>query len=64
MIKRYQGEFADDLRHGKGTFYYANGSKYEGYWSNGIKDGKTTLYSNACEIQSLSFSMDKPKEEI
>jgi hypothetical protein len=27
------------LRHGKGTFYYSNGSKYEGDWEKNFKHG-------------------------
>jgi hypothetical protein len=27
------------MRHGIGTFFYANGSKYEGEWENNQKNG-------------------------
>lgn len=27
------------LRHGQGTFYYSNGSKYEGEWNENLKNG-------------------------
>ncbi len=27
---RYEGEWVDDKRHGNGSFYHADGSKYEG----------------------------------
>jgi|LauGreDrversion4_2_1035121.scaffolds.fasta_scaffold124805_3 hypothetical protein len=27
------------LRHGQGTFYYSNGSKYEGMWRDNLKNG-------------------------
>ena len=26
-------------RHGQGTFFYANGSRYEGQWVRGAKEG-------------------------
>lgn len=34
------GYWANGLRHGKGTFYYSNGSKYEGDWNENFKDGQ------------------------
>lgn len=39
----YNGEFVKGIRHGYGTFYYANGAKYEGYWYNNMKHGKVKL---------------------
>ena len=30
---KYDGEWAYDLRQGKGTFTWANGDIYLGYWS-------------------------------
>ena len=36
----FEGEFVNGLRHGFGTFYYANGAKYEGGWKNNMKHGK------------------------
>ena len=40
----FEGEFVNGLRHGFGTFYYANGAKYEGGWKNNMKHGK--VYKN------------------
>lgn len=37
MRNRYEGQWKAGLRHGLGTFYYANGSKYEGEWSKNLK---------------------------
>lgn len=36
----YDGDFVNGLRHGFGTFLYANGAKYEGGWKNNMKHGK------------------------
>ncbi|ESO83241.1 hypothetical protein LOTGIDRAFT_176258, partial [Lottia gigantea] len=36
----YDGEFVNGLRHGFGSFRYANGALYEGYWKNNMKHGK------------------------
>ena len=35
----YQGEFLDDLRHGKGTCTYADGAVYTGEWRVGAPHG-------------------------
>eukprot|EP00759_Apiculatamorpha_spiralis_P021282 PhF_6_TR26206/c0_g1_i1/m.37331 len=39
-INRYDGEFQNGLRHGRGTFQYQDGSKYEGQWDNNQKEGE------------------------
>lgn len=39
LRNRYVGYWANGLRHGKGTFYYSNGSKYEGDWNENFKHG-------------------------
>lgn len=35
----YRGDFQAGLRHGKGSFYYANGSQYTGHWTGNMKNG-------------------------
>ena len=39
LRNRYVGYWLNGLRHGKGTFYYSNGSKYEGDWQENFKHG-------------------------
>ena len=39
----YDGDFVNGLRHGYGSFYYANGAKYEGGWKNNMKHGKVCI---------------------
>ena len=34
------GNWKDGKRHGNGTFYYANGSKYVGDWEHNLKHGE------------------------
>ena len=34
---RYEGHWTNGVRDGYGVFYYANGSKYEGYWKDNMK---------------------------
>jgi hypothetical protein len=38
-IDRYSGGFKNGLPHGIGTYTWAEGTIYEGHWSNGTKDG-------------------------
>lgn len=42
---KYDGDWKDDVRHGKGTFEYTNGDKYEGDWADDIQHGKGTYFS-------------------
>ena len=39
LRNRYVGYWQLGQRHGKGTFYYSNGSKYEGDWKENFKHG-------------------------
>ena len=34
------GNWAEDARHGFGTYYYINGDTYEGEWFRNQKNGK------------------------
>ena len=43
MRNMYDGEFVNGLRHGCGSFHYANGASYSGYWKNNMKHGKVGL---------------------
>ena len=52
MRNMYDGEFCQGLRHGYGTFYYANGARYEGEWQNNLKCGKVT---DSCLISEALF---------
>lgn len=39
----YVGEYKDGVRHGKGTYVWDNGLRYEGEWRNNVRHGKGTL---------------------
>lgn len=40
---KYSGEFQQGMKHGFGTYHYAQtGEKYEGEWKNDVWDGKGT----------------------
>ena len=44
LHKQYEGEWMDDMKHGKGTFYYKNGNKYSGQFSNNLRNGYGIMY--------------------
>lgn len=37
--RRYEGQYVDDKKEGKGTFLWPDGRKYEGGWKNGKQHG-------------------------
>jgi hypothetical protein len=38
--RKYQGEYLDDMKHGYGTYWWANSDKkYEGNWKDGKQHG-------------------------
>ena len=41
---RYEGEWKNDKREGKGIYYYKSGSRYEGEYKKNKKEGKGIYY--------------------
>ena len=41
---RYEGDFKNDKREGKGVQYYKNGDRYEGDFKNNKREGKGIFY--------------------
>ena len=37
---KYKGEFKNDLKDGKGIYYYNDENRYEGEWKNDLKEGR------------------------
>ncbi|XP_052274745.1 radial spoke head 10 homolog B-like isoform X2 [Dreissena polymorpha] len=54
----FDGDFVNGLRHGYGTFYYANGAKYEGGWKNNMKHGKGKFTFKNGRIYEGMFERD------
>lgn len=48
---RYDGEFEDDLKHGKGTFDYLDGRKYDGEWQHDKKHGFGIMYNKSGKVE-------------
>ena len=41
---KYKGQFKNDVKDGKGIYYYNDDNKYEGEWKNDLKEGKGIFY--------------------
>ena len=44
--KKYEGDFKNNLRDGKGKIYWNDGERYEGDWKNDKWEGKGIYYWN------------------
>ena len=55
----YVGEFRAGLRHGVGTFVYANGTKYEGHWSENFKHGEGVYTFEDASVFKGKFAKDR-----
>ncbi len=52
---KYEGEWKNDFKEGKGKMIYNNGEKYEGEWKNDLKEGKGIMYYNNGERYEGEF---------
>lgn len=58
--ERYDGEWKNGLRHGKGIQYYPNGQlKYDGEFNEGRREGKGTYYFKNGDRYSGGFKENK-----
>lgn len=42
----YNGEFANGEKHGQGIYYSENGTRYEGSYVNGYREGYGKIFNN------------------
>ena len=55
-LGKYKGEFVNNSRHGKGTFFFYDGSKYIGDWKNNYKHGKGTyIWKDGFKLEGKWF---------
>ena len=48
------GEFKDNMFHGQGTYTYANGDQYVGWWEFSMRNGRGTLtYANGDQREGI-----------
>jgi hypothetical protein len=46
MMKRYVGEWNENMKEGFGTQTWTKGHKYEGEWAGNMRHGKGTFWVN------------------
>ena len=56
---KYEGEFNNDKREGKGIMYYYNGDKYEGEYKNDKREGKGIMFYKSGDRYEGEFKNDK-----
>ena len=55
-LGKYSGEFVNNLKQGKGTFYFYDGSKYTGNWKNNLKHGNGTyIFKDGFKLEGKWF---------
>ena len=47
--EKYDGEWKDNMKHGKGTYFYASGASYTGDWQDDVMHGKG-IYTYVCSL--------------
>lgn len=52
---KYEGDWKNDIREGKGIFYFSNGDTYEGDFKNNIIDGNGTIHAKR-DDKRIEFS--------
>jgi len=73
---RYEGEWANDWKHGEGKWYFATGSVYKGEWKFGKREGTGYFYAfdgsvdlrryknDTCVGEGARWSADKSQVEL
>ncbi|KFH02152.1 MORN repeat-containing protein, partial [Toxoplasma gondii MAS] len=58
-LNRYEGWFKNGVREGFGIFWYASGSRYEGYWRSSKKHGRAQYVNEAGCVHEAVFENDR-----
>ena len=61
---KYKGQFKNDLKDGKGVYYYNDDNRYEGEWKNDLKEGKGTFFRIMEIDMKENLKIIKWKEEV
>lgn len=59
---KYEGEWKDGMRHGKGTFYYTNGDKYVGDWKDDVQDGRVFIISRTASVTKATMPTENGQD--
>ena len=60
---RYEGDFKNDQREGKGIFYWNEGDRYEGEFKNDQIEGLGTMYFQNRIIKKCRWKNGRPFED-
>eukprot|EP00904_Undaria_pinnatifida_P000755 jgi/Undpi1/10680/HiC_scaffold_29.g13128.m1 len=58
MCNVYRGEWSGGMRHGQGTFMYADGSRHTGQWDKNRKHGPAVFMTESGRMLEVSFDND------
>ncbi len=62
----YTGTFAEGKPHGDGIYIYHNGTKFEGSWKNGVREGRkgfgVSIYANGDQKVGMDGKPEKSSE--
>ncbi|KAG5485308.1 hypothetical protein LSCM4_05941 [Leishmania orientalis] len=64
LLNVYVGTYRLGQRHGRGIFYYADGSCYEGGWADGVKSGAGHFTSAVGDVQAMSAASEHDAEAV
>ena len=56
---RFEGEYRETKKHGRGTYYHASGERYEGEWRDNQKNGRGTYYYGSGDRYEGEYRGDK-----
>ncbi|CAG9570131.1 conserved hypothetical protein [Leishmania major strain Friedlin] len=62
LLNVYVGAYRRGQRHGRGIFYYADGSCYEGGWAAGVKSGEGHFTSAVGEVREMNATSEQEAE--
>ena len=58
-MDRYEGDWKNGIKEGKGIYYWENGDRFEGNWINDNKDGKGIMFYKNGKIEEVFWKDDK-----
>lgn len=60
----FEGQFKNGKKDGRGTFYYADGTKFEGEWQNDLKNGNGSLHFMNGVVERGYYENDRKVRDL